>query len=75
VSAPGGPPARTGRILASWQTDVPRTRPPRPVRVDDELLKAWADYEAANQRANDEYELHPFAACSHHGYCRREDAS
>jgi len=43
--------------------------------VDDELLKAWADYEAANQRANDEYELHPFAACSHHGYCRREDAS
>lgn len=56
MSAPGGPPARTGRILAAYAAaDIPRTRPPKPVPIDDALLDAWADCEAANQRARDAY--------------------
>lgn len=59
MSAPGGPPERTGRILARWQTgDVPYTRPPKPVPID---LDAWARYEAANRKANREYEDRPIA--------------
>lgn len=39
MSAPGGPPARTGRILADWgPRDIPRTRPPKPVPIDQAVL-------------------------------------
>lgn len=56
MSAPGGPPERTGRHLARYDVPVPRTRAPKPVPIDDDLLDAWADYERANARANRAYD-------------------
>ena len=53
MSNPGGPPARTGRILADWgPRDIPRTRPPKPVPID---VDALAEFNAGVERAKAAY--------------------
>lgn len=53
MTAPGGPPARTGRILADWGPhDIPRTRPPKPVPID---LEALAEFNAGTAKARAAY--------------------
>lgn len=52
MSAPGGPPARTGRHLARYDVPVPRTRAPKPVPID---LEALAEFNAGTAKARAAY--------------------
>lgn len=70
MSTPGGPPARTGRILADWgPRDIPRTRPPKPVPID---LDALAEFDAGVERARAAYYAsQPAGPVSPYDYDRR----
>lgn len=52
MSAPGGPPDRTGRHLARYDVPVPRTRAPKPVPID---LDALDEFNAGVERAKAAY--------------------